>query len=512
MISFYSYFNRPVEALIFLLIAAASGFWAYTRFKKGLSVTFTLVIVLNTALMLLSAVILGAAADETVHLHLSWLISQGLIPYKDFWQHHPPFLWMILSPFISLMKPSVDIFSVSRILSGCMLAANMFLAWSIAKQVWGEKAHLSVFLLILSSVFLTAEVLLLRPDIFMTFFLLSGIGISLKIPGRNIFPSFLAGVALALAASFMIKQYTLILLPVIAVYMGNKESRPLKLLLYVLGFGLGSAPLLSYLLGKGILQDYIFWVFGFNPKLVVLSVAFPIGILVLGGWGAYLLIKKFRSLHAESALILFIAFCLSTISSLTTTASVGKATYLATWFFISAIVASGCNIQEVLNKIPSLCKRAVLYGLICSFFLAFSIDRFWQFKEPDYNTDKKAVAQLMKYCDGEACFCFSPAHPVFSHDATRLYSFWPYAFSDWSPDVYNDMISRPIVAAVMSLRPPVIPHRYFKQDFIIDLFQKRLISAADYKKIIPFLKENYTVQQIGADSYYLRNDKIKQTP
>ena len=30
--------------------------------------------------------------DNVEHLHVSWLISQGYIPYRDFFQHHNPFV------------------------------------------------------------------------------------------------------------------------------------------------------------------------------------------------------------------------------------------------------------------------------------------------------------------------------------------------------------------------------------------------------------------------------------
>jgi len=40
------------------------------------------------------------------------------------------------------------------------------------------------------------------------------------------------------------------------------------------------------------------------------------------------------------------------------------------------------------------------------------------------------------------------------------------------------------------------------------LFQTGLISADDYKQLIPFLKNSYTQEYIGRDMYYIRNDKL----
>ena len=29
--------------------------------------------------------------DESQHLHVAWLVAQGQVPYRDFWEHHLPF-------------------------------------------------------------------------------------------------------------------------------------------------------------------------------------------------------------------------------------------------------------------------------------------------------------------------------------------------------------------------------------------------------------------------------------
>src|SRR5271155_1174486 len=36
--------------------------------------------------------------DEFEHLHAAWLISRGLIPYRDFFEHHTPGFWLMLAP------------------------------------------------------------------------------------------------------------------------------------------------------------------------------------------------------------------------------------------------------------------------------------------------------------------------------------------------------------------------------------------------------------------------------
>ena len=36
--------------------------------------------------------------DESQHLHVAWLITQGQVPYRDFWEHHLPFFHYAMAP------------------------------------------------------------------------------------------------------------------------------------------------------------------------------------------------------------------------------------------------------------------------------------------------------------------------------------------------------------------------------------------------------------------------------
>src|SRR6267154_266877 len=37
--------------------------------------------------------------DEFEHLHAAWSFSKGLVPYRDFFEHHTPWLYFFLVPF-----------------------------------------------------------------------------------------------------------------------------------------------------------------------------------------------------------------------------------------------------------------------------------------------------------------------------------------------------------------------------------------------------------------------------
>ena len=37
-------------------------------------------------------------ADESQHLHAAWLVGQGQVPFRDFWEHHLPLFYYLLAP------------------------------------------------------------------------------------------------------------------------------------------------------------------------------------------------------------------------------------------------------------------------------------------------------------------------------------------------------------------------------------------------------------------------------
>ncbi|MCM1324624.1 MAG: glycosyltransferase family 39 protein [Acetobacter sp.] len=57
-------------------------------------------------------IILKANGDNVEHLHSSWLIWMGYIPYKDFFQHHNPLMWYLSAPFVAGFIDNIHIFAI----------------------------------------------------------------------------------------------------------------------------------------------------------------------------------------------------------------------------------------------------------------------------------------------------------------------------------------------------------------------------------------------------------------
>ena len=53
--------------------------------------------------------------DTYEHIHASWLVSTGLVPYRDFFEHHHPLLWYVLSPLVKWFYLDVNILYILRV-------------------------------------------------------------------------------------------------------------------------------------------------------------------------------------------------------------------------------------------------------------------------------------------------------------------------------------------------------------------------------------------------------------
>jgi hypothetical protein len=50
----------------------------------------------------------GFDPDEFQHLHVAWCIAHGLWPYRDYFEHHTPWLWLAIAPFFALVDVDQD--------------------------------------------------------------------------------------------------------------------------------------------------------------------------------------------------------------------------------------------------------------------------------------------------------------------------------------------------------------------------------------------------------------------
>ena len=112
--------------------------------------------------------------DEIEHIQSAWLIAQGEIPYRDFFQHHHPLLWYLTAPVFFMSGNNLHVIYVFRLLNILLLAGIFRLVYSISIQLSQSKktALYSISMLLAITIF-TRNAIEFRPDVLMTFFVLA---------------------------------------------------------------------------------------------------------------------------------------------------------------------------------------------------------------------------------------------------------------------------------------------------------------------------------------------------
>ena len=81
-------------------------------------------------------------SDETQHLHVVWAWTQGLLPYRDFFDNHAPLFHIIMAPLLSHIGERPDIVSLARMAMLPLWATMLWATWSIARSLYGKHAGL----------------------------------------------------------------------------------------------------------------------------------------------------------------------------------------------------------------------------------------------------------------------------------------------------------------------------------------------------------------------------------
>jgi len=102
--------------------------------------------------------------DEIEHLHASWLIANGSMPYIDFFEHHHPTLWFMLSPLMAVISN----YSIATIGIRFLFIINLLLSatllYTFNKEfIQSNYSHWIIIALISSFAFMR-NMIQLRPD------------------------------------------------------------------------------------------------------------------------------------------------------------------------------------------------------------------------------------------------------------------------------------------------------------------------------------------------------------
>ncbi len=160
--------------------------------------------------------------DHAEHIHASWLVWQGEVPYRDFFEHHNPLLWYIFAPITALFYKNALILYVSKVFALLCYAGAAWGMFRICRDFLS--ISLQKFLLALIFFFLLYDnnylVFELQPDALMWAFFFWGLWFYLRFinlgvqgKGRDI------GISLVLfMLSFLVLQKIIVLLGILGFY------------------------------------------------------------------------------------------------------------------------------------------------------------------------------------------------------------------------------------------------------------------------------------------------------
>lgn len=262
-----------------------------------------------------SLVTSGCITDTAEHIHASYLVSLGKIPYRDFFEHHNPLLWYLFVPITKIFYRNPLILPVAQGIAVCGNLAVVWLIYKINERfIYGTNAaKLSLFILI-SVPYLWQDILTFRPDIFMLLCFFGAVYYFLDyLVGKSRIKLILSYSLLGL--SFLFLQKIVILgLAFLGVNLYYLHLKKIRLTDFILAVVCGSFPLIlffSYFFYNGALNDWFYYNFTFNILMKKYFDGFTCGVellLLLWCFSSFFIILRYYKW--ERCLIWLILFYL----------------------------------------------------------------------------------------------------------------------------------------------------------------------------------------------------------
>ena len=207
--------------------------------------------------------------DEFESVHSAWKIIHGERIYIDFFQHHHPFFYYLLVPFIKALGETSFTIVCMRILMLSMLLLIFTVTFLIAKKVGGKEIGIIALILLSSTSIFIRNAIEIRPDVPQTLLSLMAVLFLLNFYESNSLKD-LALSAFFLGLSFLFLQkavFLVLLISALLFFEGFKK--PVRLngfVLYLFVFVLTISPYYFYLGSIDSLQQYWFfnWVINFK--------------------------------------------------------------------------------------------------------------------------------------------------------------------------------------------------------------------------------------------------------
>lgn len=213
--------------------------------------------------------------DNVEHLHATWLVAQGKVPYKDFFEHHNPFIWLFFSPFVTFSSRILTLLDAAFVTGVVTGGLTFWVVYKICTKFFASSFASLVSLLVLCPPYYYIFCFNYNPDTFMALFFAIGLYFLFSyLQKRTLFSLCFAFEAFFFA--FFSTQKILIILAflgIITLYLFYKNKVPLKDVLYAL-----SLPILSLAL-------FIAWLYYHDALGVYWLSNYPFNVIMQKYYG-----------------------------------------------------------------------------------------------------------------------------------------------------------------------------------------------------------------------------------
>jgi hypothetical protein len=503
------------------VVAFALGglLWCYLHVSLRRRVGMVVLWAVIVAVLALVSVSRRPDWDEMEHLHSAYLLSQGKLPYTQFWEHHSPALWIALAPLMKAFPPGVWICDFARVAALLISLAACALAVLMAQRLHRTTAVTPVVLFLWLASVEPLEFYNLRPDIPAN--VLSMGAMLMVLTSRASWRVLSGGVLLGLSLSLMPKHLPLVaVLPLVILWEGLGPRNVARIVaLHGLGIVLGLTPLFVWLNARDLVGQFIFWVLEFNQDAnLQVGGAFPlIPALLMAAWLVRIQANHWtRLLPAERMLV---AALLAT-GAMYIMEPFHKRMYGQQMFLLMAIAVGSLEAYRGFSALLQT-RRHWVAGALVGLCLArtSAVVAYW-LPRGDYYWGRIEVATLIAQARGGPVMMVSPDHPIFATDATDLNQPWQWYKWLYRPEIKSRLAG--IVDRIIAARPTMIlagqsdlgdrdEAEPFSGPVVRGLLPDRLVLAGvvtrqDGDRLQAFIEDNYRLVLILRHYYWVRRD------
>jgi len=142
--------------------------------------------------------------DEFEHLHAAWLVHDGKLPYRDFFEHHTPLIWYTFAPLFDSYHDTIAVADTGRYIMLSLSLLCLLLLYDIGRQYHGHIGSMLAVIFLMTQHDFVVSAVIIRPMMIVMLLWLAGLRLtlySIKNGGRRL-PLFAAGILAGVAFGY----------------------------------------------------------------------------------------------------------------------------------------------------------------------------------------------------------------------------------------------------------------------------------------------------------------------